>query len=174
MSAAERADAKRSSASRSARPRRRVGVEPDPLEPGERRASSASSRCVPAPIRASSTEPHSGHASGISTEKPQWWQWSRESPCSVSAMSQLRQRRVVAARAAVDGARDAAPVEEEDRAAAALLDRRELGEERRRERVPGLAPQIDELDRRHGRPIRAGSPSRSRRAQLSARGVALP
>jgi hypothetical protein len=41
---------------------RRVRVEPDQLELGSRAASSRSSRCVPAPSRASSAEPHSGRA----------------------------------------------------------------------------------------------------------------
>ena len=35
---------------------------------GTRFASSASSRCVPAPIRASSDEPQAGHASGTGSE----------------------------------------------------------------------------------------------------------
>ena len=35
---------------------------------GTRFASSASSRCVPAPIRASSAEPQAGHASGTASE----------------------------------------------------------------------------------------------------------
>ena len=39
--------------------------------PGTRFSSSPSSRCVPAPMRASSTEPHSGQLSGSASEWPQ-------------------------------------------------------------------------------------------------------
>src|SRR5437763_875659 len=53
-----------------------------------------------------------------------------------------------AARAAVQRRRDAAAVQEQDRLATALRDRTELGEQRRRERVAGLAPQVDDA---HGR-----------------------
>ena len=52
-----------------ARLRGRVGVEPDPLELGDALLPArASSRCVPAPIRASSAEPQAGHASGTGSE----------------------------------------------------------------------------------------------------------
>ena len=56
-----------------------------------------------------------------------------------------------AARAAVDGARDSPAVQEENRAPAAFLDRRELCEKRRRQRVASLAAEVDELHRRHRR-----------------------
>ena len=47
--------------------------------------------------------------------------------------------------------RDAAPVEQEDRLAALLGDPAELGQERRRERVAALAPEVDDADARHRR-----------------------
>ena len=54
--------------------------------------------------------------------------------------------------AAVERRRDPAPVEQQDRLAAALGDPAELGEQRRRERVAGLAPQVDDAHRRQLRP----------------------
>ena len=56
-----------------------------------------------------------------------------------------------AARAAVDRRRQAAAVEEQDRLAALLRDPAELLEQRRRERVAGLATQVDDPDARHRR-----------------------
>ena len=53
-----------------------------------------------------------------------------------------------AAGAAVQRGRDPAAVQEQDRLAPVLGDRPELGEKRRRERVAGLAPEVDEP---HGR-----------------------
>src|SRR5205807_1128782 len=50
-------------------------------------------------------------------------------------------------RAAVQRWSDAAAVEEQDRLAAALCDRAEFREQRRRERVAGLAPQVDDAHR---------------------------
>ncbi len=46
--------------------------------------------------------------------------------------------------AAVQRGRDTTPVQEKDRLAAAIGDPAELGEERRRERVPGLAAKVDD------------------------------
>ncbi len=45
-------------------------------------------------MRASSADPHAGHVSPIASMRPQWWQCSAASPCSVSATSQFGQRRV--------------------------------------------------------------------------------
>ncbi len=53
-----------------------------------------------------------------------------------------------AASAAVQRGCDAAPVQEQDRLAAAVGDLAELGEKRRRERVTGLPAQVDDLHRR--------------------------
>ena len=53
-----------------------------------------------------------------------------------------------AARAAVERGRDTAPVQEEDRLAAAVCERAQLCEERRRERVARLAPQVDDAHAR--------------------------
>ena len=50
--------------------------------------------------------------------------------------------------AAVQRGRDAAAVQEQDRLAPVLGDRPELGEKRRRERVAGLAPEVDDPHRR--------------------------
>ncbi len=53
-----------------------------------------------------------------------------------------------AAGTAVQGRSDAAPVEEQHRLAAALEDPSQLGEQRRRERVPRLAAHVDDAHRR--------------------------
>ena len=63
----------------------------------------------------------------------------------VAALAPARE----ATRPAVQCGHEAAPVEEEDRLAAALGDLAEGGEERRRERVAGLATEIDDLHGRH-------------------------
>ena len=52
------------------------------------------------------------------------------------------------ARAAVQGRRDAAAVQQEDRLAAAVRDRAQFRQQRRRERIAGLAAQVDHA---HGR-----------------------
>ena len=70
--------------------------------------------------------------------------------------------------------RDAAAVEQEDRLAAALGDRAELLEQRRRERIAALAAQVDDLDGRQPARDPAAELERSSDAQLSGRGVALP
>ena len=142
---------------------------------GTRFASSASSRCVPAPIRASSTEPHSGQRGGTASTRPQWWQWSASSVWSVSATSQFGQRRETPhARQWIAGAtprrlrsRIARPPSVDEPA--------ERPEQRRRERVARLAAEVDEPHatasaRRSGRAATA----RRSRAQLSGRGVAEP
>jgi hypothetical protein len=51
----------------------------------------------------------------------------------------------------VDRRRDAAPVQQEDRLAAALCDPAELGEERRGERIARLPAEVDDLHRRERR-----------------------
>ena len=53
------------------------------------------------------------------------------------------------ARAAVDRTGHASPVEEQDRPSTAFRDRGELGKKGGGQRVAGLAPEVDELDRRH-------------------------
>ena len=102
-------------------------------------------------MRASSDEPHAGHVSPSASTCPQWWQRSDVSPCSVSATSQFGTAPRRAARAAVDRRRHPAPVQQQDRLAAALRDPAELLEERRRQRIPRLAAQVDDLHRRHRR-----------------------
>ena len=54
------------------------------------------------------------------------------------------------ARATMDRAGHAPPIEQENRSSATLLDRRELGQKWRRERVSRLAPQIDDAYGREG------------------------
>ena len=61
----------------------------------------------------------------------------------------------LAAGATVKRGRNTAAVEQQNRLAAALLDRSQLGEERRRQRIAGLAAQVDDL---HARQV-AGEPS---------------
>ena len=128
--------------------RGRVRVEPDQLELGTLAASSRSSRCVPAPIRAISVERQTGHSSGSGSTWPQWWQCSRSSRCSTSATSQSGQRKVVPQ--ARQWSAGAIPRRLSKRIALPPLSaiRAELGEQRRRERVAGLAAQVDETDRR--------------------------
>ena len=76
-----------------------------------------------------------------------------------------------AAGAAVERRRDAAPVEQQDRLATALGDRPQLGQQRRRQRVAGLATQVDDrapaADRR-----RSGRRARGARASPSSRAAA--
>ncbi len=60
----------------------------------------------------------------------------------------------LAAGAAVKRGRNAAAVEQQDRLAAVLLDRAQLGQKRRRQRITGLAAQVDDL---HARQV-AGEP----------------
>ena len=150
MSTAERALAKRSSASRSAPGRAAVSASSRiRSSPGRRRSSSASSRCVPG----ADARELDGAALGARLGKLD----GVPAVMAVEPRVAVQRERDVAAsaapshsaRAAVDRARDAAPVEEENRAAAALLDRGELREKRRRQRIPGLATEVDELDRRH-------------------------
>src|SRR5881392_2451202 len=57
--------------------------------------------------------------------------------------------------AAMQRRRDSAPVEEQDRLAAVLGDRAKLGEQRRRQRIAGLAAEVDDP---HGRE-RPGKPA---------------
>ena len=148
-STARSARAKRSSASRSCSGFvDRVGVEADRSSSGRCFASSRSSFCVPAPIRASSAEPQAGHVS------------AHRFACAAVVAAERRvaveRQRDVAVRAApcraarttVHGGRDPAPVQQQDRLAAALRDPAELGEQRRRQRIAGLAAQVDDAHRR--------------------------
>ena len=141
---------------------------------GTRFASSRSSRCVPAPMRASSDEPQSGHASGAASRVPQWWQRRRPSPWRSSATSQFGQRGV--APQARQWSAGATPRRLSSRIAfpPSLGDRAELGQQRRRERVARLAAQVDDLNRRQRAPSRAAEVEPLERSQLSGRGVALP
>ena len=153
----------RPSASRRARPGRprRSGAAPPRAHPdaatesassrirsssGTFSASSRSSCCVPAPSRASSAEPHSGQRRAPRSVATQWWQ------CS-SAVG-VQDERDVAVRAAARRARTtrqwiagATPRRFRSRIALPppLGDRAELGEQRRRERIAGLAAEVDDL-----------------------------
>ena len=168
-------------AARASRPRpRRAGSAP---APGSSRASSRSSFCVPAPSRASSGEPHAGQFDGdvrrvaavVAAQRRVAVQHERD----VAVRAADRR----AARAAVQRRRDAAAVQQQDRLAAPLGDAAQRVEQRRRERVARLAPQVDRrspaaASRRSGRRARAArappssraaaSPSRRRRPRLRA------
>jgi hypothetical protein len=56
-----------------------------------------------------------------------------------------------AAGPAVQSRREPAPVEQQDRLAAVLSERAELRQQRRRERIARLPPQVDDLHGRHRR-----------------------
>ena len=137
------------------------------------RSSSVSSRCVPAPMRASSTEPHAGHCAARARARPQWWQWRTSSAWSVSATSQSAQRRDAPhARQCTAGA---TPRRLRSRIARppSLDDAAERAEQRRRERVAGLPAEIDQPHARHG----AADPRGQRRplgAAPSSRAAASP
>src|SRR5581483_11584728 len=60
--------------------------------------------------------------------------------CDVAARAAPR----LAARAAVQRGRDAAPIEQQDRLASVLDESAELREQRRRQRIAGLAAQVDD------------------------------
>ena len=155
---------KRSSASRSA-PGREVTSASSLISSssGSCRASSASRRCVPAPICATSAEPQAGHAVGAGSVRPQWWQCRRPSRCSVSATSHephLHERPQARQCSAGATPRRLSRRMARPRSSADAI---QLGEERRRQRVPGLAAQVDEP---HGR--ERGSDPRRQRKPLEA------
>ena len=143
---------------------------------GTWRSSSRSSRCVPAPIRASSGEPQAGHVSGagscvtavVAAERLVAVQRRARRRSSGSAASPRSSRQWSAG---------ATPRRLSSRIALppSLGDRAELLEQRRRERIAALAAQVDDLARAAAGP-RCAPPSsrRSSDAQLSGRGVALP
>jgi hypothetical protein len=136
-------------------------------------AELGSSRCVPAPMRASSTEPHRDtrrearrEAAVMAMEPRVRW--------SVRAMSQLR----TATRRAAGAAVDRAARSRAGSAAGSPCRRAPRRRRAPREAAPRadtrLAPEVDELTDGSGAPMRVRSSSRSRRLQLSTRGVALP
>ena len=147
-------------------PRRRVGVEPDPLEAGHppRELGVEALRAGPdareldrSALRARLRQ-LAGEPAVVAVQAAVVVQGQRD----VAAPAAPRH----AARAAVDRPRHAATVEEENRASAALTHGCQLGQERRRERIAGLAPQVDELDGRHRRadPCRQRQPVEARPA----------
>ena len=121
-----------------------VGVEPDDLELGEMLRELALE-----PLRAGADARELGRAAR-GTRVPH-----RLAAPAVVAVQRLvavqRERDVAvraasrrAARAAMDGGRETAAVEQEDGLAVVLDHGAERGEERRRQRIPGLAPQVDD------------------------------
>ena len=142
--------------------------------PGSLRASSASSRCVPgadpreldgAAVRAGLGQLRRV-AAVVAVEPPVAMQRQRDVAARAPASRP--------ARAAVDRARDPAPVEEEDRAAASLRTAASSASNGAESGYPASRRRSTSATDGSGAPMRAGSWSRSSRAQLSARGVALP
>ena len=148
-STAARAAAKRSSASRSASGLAVVSASSRMRSrPGTRAASSDSSFCVPG---ADARELDRAAVRAVLRQRLRV-----PAVVAVQPLVAVERQRDVAAPApprpaagtAVDRARDASAVEEEDRAPASLLDGGELGEQRRRERIAALTPQVDDADAR--------------------------
>ena len=129
----------------------RVRVEPDPLEPGHE----------PRELRLEPLRPgadahelrRAAHVAPFAR---------RAGPAAVVAAQHVipvqHERDVAvraadgrAARAAVDGRGDSAPVEEDDRAAPALVDALQGGDELAGQRIAGLAPHVDDGDARQTR-----------------------
>ena len=168
-----RSAAKRSSVAASAPGRRGgVGVEPDRARaPAAARRAPRSRRCVPAPSRASSGEPHAGQSSGAGSAWPQWWQRSAPSAWRTSATSQCGQRRVVPQ--ARQWSAGATP--RRLRSRIALPPRSATApssvEQRRRERIARLAAQVDDAHRRQ-RPADPAAERRAARAAPSSRAAA--
>ena len=149
----------------------RVRVEPVALELRDVLRELGSSSSVPAPSRTSSPDPQAGQLSGTrSGGRSGGTGAARRHACRrhvTLAASAVTRRHAVKCRS------DAAPVQEEDRLAApsAIRPARAAAARRADSRTPGGG-------RRCGRGASARrsppSSSRSRRAQLSGRGVALP
>ena len=128
---------------------------------------------MPAPSRASSAEPQAGQARGDGSRVAAVVAAQRAVAVQDERDVAVRAADRRAAGAAVQRRRDAAPVEQQDRLAAALGDPPQLGEQRRRERIAGLAAEVDDPHRRQlaGEPRRRARAARAL-AQLSGRGVA--
>ena len=107
---------------------------------------------MPAPTRTSSGEPQAGQSSLVAWSAPQWWQRSDPSRVEHERDVALLAAAGLAAVAAVERRHEPAAVQEQDRLAALPLDARELREQRRGERIAGLAAHVHDG---HGRERRA-------------------
>ena len=155
--ATDRVEAKRSRASRRAPDfGDGVRVEPNPLEAGELaselRLEPLRARADPRELDGAALRAGLGQlrrmAAVVAVEPPVAMQRQRDVAARAPASRP--------ARAAVDRAGDPAPVEEEDRAAASISHGGQLREQRRRERIAGLAAQVDEPDGRQRRADASG------------------
>src|SRR5262249_43969370 len=134
--------------------RDRVGVEPDPLEARkhlfelalEPLRPGAEAREVGRAAFGAGARRRLGMAAVMAAERPV----AVEDERHVTVVAAARH----AARAAMDGRRNAAAVQQEDRLAATPVEALELLQERSGERIPALAPQVDDA---HGRQ-RPGDP----------------
>ena len=130
----------------------RIGVEPEPLQLGnpllelslEPLRAGSDPREVDRAARRTRLGRRLGEAAVVAVERVVAVEDERD--VAVRAAPRL------AAGTAVDRRRDAAPVEQEDRLAASFGQLAELGEERCRERIAGLAAQVDDA---HGRQLGA-------------------
>ena len=109
---------------------------------------SSSSCSVPAPRRARSADPHEAQTVGARSGVPAVMA-AKETP-SVQHEGDVAIAAAggAPARATVDRGSKAAAVEEQDRPPPAIGDQPELGEQRGRERVAALPPEVDDPDRR--------------------------
>ena len=154
--------------------RDRVGVEPDPLELGDVLLELALE-----PLRPGTDPRELGRAARRARLAGRL---ASAAVVAAEGFVRMQRERDVAVRAAacraagpaVERGRDAAPVEQDDRLAAVLCEPAELGEERRRERIAGLVPEVDDATVGSGAAIRPPSSSRSSACQDSGRGVAEP
>ena len=110
--------------------------------------TASTTRSVPAPRRTMSTAPQVGQVRGTCSVCPQWWQRSRPRGVQGQADVAVGAAEPAAAGATVQRRRGAAPVEQEDRAAALVGEGAEPVAQRARERVVRVAPEVDHLDRR--------------------------
>ena len=95
-----------------------------------------------------STAPQVGQVRGTCSVWPQWWQRSRAPAVQRQADVAVRAAEPAAAGAAVQRRRGTAPVEQEDRPPTLVGERAEPVAQRARERVVGVASEVDDLDRR--------------------------
>ena len=140
--------------------------------------SSCSIRSVPAPWRATDSEPQASQRSGTRSRWPQWWQAIAPSArCRTSATSQLRALPRLAAGAAGEEVRPAAAVEQHDRLARARQRAARLGVQRvaraaHVEHAHGRQrARVDAVGQRAGAAARATSPGAAWRCRTSSRGA---
>ena len=126
----------------------RVGIEPDSLELGhallELALESLRAGADPRELHRSAGGARFGCRLGVTAVVAVEALVSVQDESDVTVVAAER----LAAGPAVEGGRDAAPVEQQDRLAAVLRDLAELAEQRRRQRVAGLAAEIDDAHSR--------------------------